>query len=301
MTTRRAFLGGLALLPLAACAAPAPPIPSTPPSPSPPTTTTPRPLPTGRLEALEREYGARLGVYAVDTGTGATLAHRADERFAFCSTFKALAAAAVLHANPMSHLDTVVRYTEDDLMRSSFITKDNVADGMTIRALCDAAVRFSDGTAGNLLLRDIGGPAGLTAFARSLGDRTTRMDRWEPDITEAAPGDPRDTSTPRALGATYRAVLIGDALPPDKRAFLRGLMERNTTGDTRIRAAARGWPVADKTGTGQHGTANDIGVVWPPGAAPLLVAIMSSKPARDADHDERLIAEAAATAITALT
>ncbi|MFC5291128.1 class A beta-lactamase [Actinokineospora guangxiensis] len=303
MTSRRAFLGGLALLPLAACAAPTTPpttssVPTTLPTTADPTT--PRLLPTEPLRALERKFDARLGVYAVDTATGATLAHRADERFAFCSTFKALAAAAVLRGNPLSRLDTVVRYTEADLMASSFITKDNVETGMTIRALCDAAVRFSDGTAGNLLLREIGGPAALTAFTRSLGDRTTRMDRWEPDITSAVPGDPRDTSTPRALGSTFRDVLIGDALPEDKRALLRGLMERNTTGDRRIRAGANGWRVADKTGTGSHGTANDIGVVWPPGGAPLLVAIMSSRSARDADHDEALIAEAAGHAITAL-
>jgi beta-lactamase class A len=308
MTSRRAFLGGLALLPLAACAtqtaAPPTTTPTSLPASFPAITTAPtttRLLPTEPLRALEREFDARLGVYAVDTATGATLAHRADERFAFCSTFKALAAAAVLRDNPLSHLDTVIRYTEADLMASSFITKDNVGTGMTIRALCDAAVRFSDGTAGNLLLREIGGPAALTAFTRSLGDRATRIDRWEPDITTAVPGDPRDTSTPRALGTTFRDVLIGDALPEDKRALLRGLMERNTTGDRRIRAGAKGWEVADKTGTGSHGTANDIGVVWPPGGAPLLVAIMSSRSTRDADHDEALLAEAAGHAITSLS
>jgi len=297
-----------ALLPLAACAegqqtstrppAAPPSAPSTSPSPSSPTDE------HRQLVELERKFDARLGVYALATGTGATIAHRADERFAFCSTFKGLAAAAVLHRNPLSHLDTVVKYTERDLMKSAAITKRHVATGMTIRQLCDAAVRYSDGTAGNLLLRDIGGPAQFTAYVRSLGDTVTRMDRIEPTITQATPGDPRDTTSPRAFGANYQTLLLGDALPADKRAFLRDLLERNATaaGARRIRAGVpRGWTVADKTGTGAYGTLNDIAVVWPPNAAPLVIAIMSSKATRDADYDQALIAEAAAYVAASLT
>ncbi|WP_051116641.1 class A beta-lactamase [Amycolatopsis nigrescens] len=286
-----------ALLPLAGCAkgeAPA----------SPPTAAPPAPVPNehhDQLVELERKFGARLGVYALATGTGAALAYRADERFAFCSTFKGLAAAAVLRRNPPSHLDTVVTYTEDDLLKSAVITRQHVATGMTIRQLCDAAVRYSDGTAGNLLLRDLGGPAELTTYVRGLGDAVTRMDRIEPAITEATPGDPRDTSSPRALGSTYREIVLADALPAEQRAFLRDLLERNTTGAQRIRAGVpREWTVADKTGTGDYGTANDIAVVWPPNAAPLVIAIMSSKAAKDAEYDQTLIAEAAAYVVTAL-
>ncbi|MEV4543341.1 class A beta-lactamase [Micromonospora echinaurantiaca] len=260
--------------------------------------------PHHRLTELERRYDARLGVYALATGTGTTIAHRADERFAFCSTFKGLAAAAVLHGNPLSHLDTVVRYTEHDLMKSSAITRRHVATGMTIRQLCDAAVRYSDGTAGNLLLRDLGGPARLTAYLRGLGDPVTRMDRIEPDIVTAVPGDPRDTTSPRAIGADYQRIVLGDALPPDERAFLRGLLERNATGAgaRRVRAGVpKGWTVADKTGTGDYGTLNDIALVWPPGSAPLVISIMSSKATRDAAYDQALVAEAAAYVVATLT
>ncbi|AJE85928.1 beta-lactamase precursor [Streptomyces albus] len=310
---RRAFLGAAALLPLAPLAgcseesAPASP----PSSPSPgPSSGSSDPSSGGsgeerqhkQLAALERKFGARLGLYALDTGTGATIAHRADERFAFCSAFKALAAAAVLDRNPLSHLDTLVRYTEDDLMKHAPVTARHLDTGMTIRQLCDAAVRFSDGTAGNLLLRDLGGPEELTAYARGLGDRVTRMDRTEPAITEATPGDPRDTSSPRAFGTSYRKILLGGALPTAKRAFLRDLLERSTTGARRIRAGVpRGWTVADKTGTGDYGTLNDIGVLYPPKSAPLLLALMSSKPAEDAAYQEELLAEATAYAVTALT
>lgn len=234
-------------------------------------------------------------MFAVDTGSGATIAHRADERFAFCSTFKALAAAAVLARNPITHLDSRVTYTRDDLMAHAPVTERNVRRGMTIRQLCDAAIRYSDGTAGNLLIRDLGGPAELTAFLRSLGDSVTRMDRLEPDITTAVPGDPRDTTSPRAIATSYRAVLLGDALSADNRAFLTDLLERNTTGDNRIRAGVpRGWRVADKTGTGSYGTLNDVAIVEPPGAAPIVLGIMSSKPTRNAGRNEKLLADAAA-------
>ncbi|RSM88616.1 class A beta-lactamase [Kibdelosporangium aridum] len=295
MTTRRSLLKAFALVPLAGCSTTQPAAPASGSAPAPSPSVEP-------LFELERKFDARLGVYAVATGSGVTIAHRADEQFAFCSTFKGLATAAVLHRNPMAHLDTVVTYTEADLMKSSAITKRHVATGMKIRDLCDAAVRFSDGTAGNLLLRDIGGPAQLTAYLRGLGDDVTRMDRIEPAITEAKPGDPRDTTTPRAIGTDYQRIVLGDALAADKRDFLRDLLERNVTGAKRMRAGVpQGWRVADKTGTGDYGTLNDIGIVWPPAAPPLVVSIMSSKSAADAKYDEAVIAEAAAYVVNALT
>ena len=250
------------------------------------------------LFELEKKFDARLGVYAAGVNT---IEHRADERFAFCSTFKGLAAAAVLHRNPMTHLDTVVTYTQADLMNSSKITSQHVQTGMTLRDLCDAAVRHSDGTAGNLLLREVGGPAELTRYLRELGDTETRMDRFEPDITSATPGDPRDTATPRSLGTDYQRLVLGDALEPAKRDFLKDLLERSVTGAKRIRAGVpQGSRVANKTGTGDHGTANDIAVVWPPGREPILIAIMSSKSSADAKYDEALIAEAAAYVVKTL-
>jgi beta-lactamase class A len=298
--TRRALLGAGAAVAAAGCSSPRK---------DPVATPSAQPSPSVEVErrhealaALEARFGARLGVYALATGTGATVAHRADERFAFCSTFKLLAAAAVLRRRPLSELDTVVTYTRADLMKSSFITKDRVSTGMTIRQLCDAAVRYSDGTAGNLLLRDLGGPAALTAFTRDLGDRVTRMDRIEPDITGAVPGDERDTSSPRALAGTVERILLGDTLPADRLAFLRDLLERNTTGDRRIRAGTpTGWTVADKTGTGGYGTVNDLGVLRPPAGPPLVVALMSSKPAKEAEYDEALLAEATRYVVATLT
>ena len=303
MTDRRAVLKTLALLPLAGCASPPASRTATPTTPTGTTTTTTSAAPVRHdaLFELEKKYDARLGVYAM-SDTGRTIEHRADERFAFCSTFKGLAAAAVLHRNTMAHLDTVVTYTEADLMKSSAITRQNVGTGMKLRDLCDAAVRHSDGTAGNLLLRDLGGPAELTRYLRELGDTETRMDRVEPDITSAVPGDPRDTATPRSLGTDYQRLVLGDALPRDKRDFLNDLLERSVTGARRVRAGVpAGSRVANKTGTGSYGTVNDIAVVWPPGREPLLIAVMSSKRAADANYDEALVAEAAAYVVETLT
>jgi beta-lactamase class A len=253
------------------------------------------------LTALEREYGARVGVYALATDTGATVVHRADERFALCSTFKTLAAAAVLHRGPLAHLDERVTYTRADLTAYAPVATEHLATGMTVRELCDAAVRYSDNTAANLLLRDLGGPRELTAYLRGLGDPVSRLDHYEPELNSNPPGDPRDTTTPRAVAADYRALVLGDALPAGRRALLKDWLLRNRTGDARIRAGVpRGWTVADKTGTGEWGRANDVAVLWPDRGAPLVLAVLTDRPDRDATPSEPLIAEATRRTLTAL-
>ncbi|MBV7698257.1 class A beta-lactamase [Streptomyces sp. TRM70350] len=299
--SRRQLLWAAALMPLgaAACdrAAPDERTRATPPPPS--ASRTPD---LSRYAALERRHGARLGVCTVATGTGATLTYRADERFALCSTFKALAAAAVLHEHPLSHLNRRVTYTRADVQSYSPITEDHVETGTTVRELCDAAVRYSDNTAGNLLMRDVGGPAGLTAYLRGLGDKVSRLDHYEPELNDMRPGDPRDTTTPRAIATTYRALVLGDALTPDRRALLKDWLVRNTTGDNRIRAGVpKGWTVADKTGTGNYGRANDIGIVWPSRTDPLVLAVMTDRHGHDTPPRERLIAEATRLVVADLT
>ncbi|MFF0155810.1 class A beta-lactamase [Micromonospora sp. NPDC005203] len=242
---------------------------------------------------LEEEFDARLGVYAVDTGTGRTVQYRADERFAFTSTFKALAAAEVLDETTDAELDRVVRYSADDLVTYSPITEQHVADGMTLRAIADAAVRYSDNTAGNLLLRQLGGPQRFEKELRGVGDRVTDPARYETALNEARPGDRRDTSTPRALAQDLRAYAVGDALEPADRDVLTGWLRGNTTGGELIRAGVPdGWVVGDKTGAGGYGTRNDIAVIWPPDRAPIVLAVLSSRDQQDAGYDNALIARA---------
>ncbi len=261
--------------------------------------------PTATREAsfrkLEQAFDARLGVYAVDTGTGATVEYRADERFAYCSTFKALAAAELLDETTDAELDGVVRYSADDLVTYSPVTERHVDRGMTLRAIADAAVRYSDNTAANLMLLRIGGPQGMEARLRELGDTVTAPARWETTLNEATPGDRRDTSTPRALAESLRAYAVDDALDPADRTVLNEWLRTNTTGDELIRAGVPGdWVVGDKTGSGGYGTRNDIAVLRPPGRAPIVLAVLSSRAMEDADYDDALIAEAAQVVVGGL-
>jgi beta-lactamase class A len=289
MNRRALLLGGLALA--ATACAPTPtaqsPVRTTP-------TTTTAPPPDPRFATLERQYGTRLGVYAVATGSGASIEYRADERFAFCSTFKALAAAAVLQRHPLSYLDTVVHYTKADVDSISPITQQHIGTGMTIRDLCDAAIRYSDGTAGNLLVRDIGGPAAFTAYLRGLGDTTSQLDDYEPALNDEPPGSPRDTTTARAIAGAYRQVVLGNALTSDKRALIVDWLRRNTTGAADIRAGVPSdWTVADKTGHSDYGRANDIAVAWPPTGAPYVIAVLTDRVGYNTPSQYPIIAAAA--------
>ncbi|MDT5350301.1 MAG: beta-lactamase class, partial [Mycobacterium sp.] len=260
------------------------------------TTAEPAPDLTGRFEQLERKYEARLGVYVPADRATAEIAYRADERFAFCSTFKAPLVAAVLHQNPPTHLDKVISYKRDDIRSVSPVTEKHVETGMTVRQLCDAAIRYSDGTAANLLLADIGGPAAFTAYLRSLGDTVSRLDQEEPELNRDAPDDERDTTTPRAIALVFQRLVLGDALPPDKRKMLTDWMGGTTTGAKRIRAGfPADWKVVDKTGTGDYGRANDVAVVWSPTGMSHVLAIMSDRAdgGYNAEPREALIASAA--------
>jgi beta-lactamase class A len=253
------------------------------------------------LADLEASFDARLGVVAVDTDSGRRVEHRADERFAYASTIKALLAAAVLDSTTDDELDEVIRFTSSDLVTYSPITEDRVADGMTRRELADAAVRFSDNTAANLLLEDLGGPPALAEALRAVGDDVTLPVRTEPALNEAVPGDDRDTSTPRALAGSLQAFAVDDALSATDRRVLNGWLEGNTTGDELIRAGVpEGWRVGDRTGSGGYGTRNDIAVITPPGRPPIVLAVLSDKGEVDAESDAALIAAASRAALDAL-
>ncbi|MGA4545243.1 class A beta-lactamase [Uniformispora flossi] len=255
---------------------------------------------TAQMRALEQAHGARLGVFAHDPHTGRGVAYRADERFPMCSTFKTLAVGAVLRDldRDGEFLATRLHYTEQDTTAAGYapITgqADNLAHGMTVAGLCAAAIAYSDNAAANLLLRRLGGPAAVTRFCRSLGDPVTRLDRWEPALNSAEPDRITDTSTPRALAATYARLTLGRALDPRHRELLTGWLLANTTGAHRIRAGLpRDWTVADKTGTGGYGTANDVALAWPPSRGPLVLAVLTTKPDAAAAADEPLLAAAA--------
>jgi beta-lactamase class A len=254
------------------------------------------------LARLEEGMRGRLGVYAIDTATGSTLRYRADERFLLCSTGKTLTVAAVLKQSETQPglLDRVIDYGPSDVLAYAPVTSLHVTEGMTVAALCDAAITVSDNTAANLLVEMIGGPATVTAFARTLGDDVTRIDRLEPDLNVTTPGDQRDTSTPEQMARNLRTLVLGDALNDVSRQHFTDLLTANTTGDQTIRAGLPGdWTVGDKTGSGAQGESNDIAVAWPPRRAPLIVAVYTAPrdPGTGTDETHRIIAEAARVAV----
>ncbi len=251
---------------------------------------------TGGLRALEEQYGARLGVYAHNVRTGETIRHRADTLFPICSLFKTLAAAAVLRDLDRDGevLARRIHYTAADLLENSDVTREHLATGMTIAELCDATIRHSDNTAGNLLLRELGGPTAITRFARSLGDPVTRLDRWETELNSAEPWRITDTTSPRAIGRTYARLVLGDALSRPDRALLTHWLLHNQTSSTRLRAGLpSSWAVADKTGGGSYGTNNNVGIAWTEDGTPLVLSLMSRKFDQDATTENKLIADTA--------
>jgi beta-lactamase class A len=244
-----------------------------------------------RIAAIEARLGGRLGVAALDTATSRRIEHRASERFPMCSTFKFLAVAAILSRVDahQEKLDRFIRYTSADLLEWAPITKAHVQEGgMTLSALCAAAIEYSDNTAANLILNVLGGPASVTQYARTLGDSVTRLDRNEPELNAAIPGDSRDTTTPSAMLADMKKLLLdSDALSAASREQLEAWMLANTTGAAMLRAGLPpGWRIGDKTGNGRNGSMNDIAICRPPNRAPILVAAYFVE-SKASDQDRR--------------
>jgi beta-lactamase class A len=224
---------------------------------------------------LEQANGGRLGVAVLDTASGKRTGHRADERFPMCSTFKFLLATAVLQQVDRNKqtLNRAIAIPPKPLLFNSPLTEPHAGGTMTVAELCHATLTRSDNTAANLLLETIGGPPGITSFARSIGDPVTRLDRTETSLNEALPGDPRDTTSPTAMADDLNTVLLGSGvLLPASRDQLTMWMKANLTGLDRLRAQLpAGWTAADKTGTNGRDTTNDIAVFWPAGRAPVVV------------------------------
>lgn len=246
------------------------------------------------LARIEAESGGRLGVAVFDSLTGARSGHRVDERFPMCSTFKLLAVAAVLSRADagQERLDRRIPIRAGDILSYAPVTKERIGDaGMSIRELCEAAMTVSDNTAANLLLASLGGPAGVTAYARSIGDAVTRLDRIEPGLNEAIPGDPRDTTTPAAMASDIHSLVLGSVLSAEAKDLLTGWLQHNKTGDHRLRAGVpNGWRIGDKTGSGERGTSNDIGIVWPPDRAPVIVTIYLTESTAASEQREATLA-----------
>jgi beta-lactamase class A len=258
-----------------------------------------------RIRPIEERTGARIGVAALDTGSGKRLGYRSEERFPMCSTFKFLAAAAALKRvdDGQEKLDRFITYGANDILEYAPVTKAHLKDGgMTLGALCAAAIEQSDNAAGNLLLDAIGGPAGLTKFVRGVGDEMTRLDRKEPELNSAIPGDERDTTTPAMMCANMQRLLLRNVLSESSRYQLEDWLQHNETGALMIRAGVpKTWTVGDKTGRCANGATNDVAIIRPLGRAPILIAIYSIGSTAPADDRAEAIAEAARAVVEFLS
>jgi beta-lactamase class A len=261
---------------------------------------TPSPFDGSRLEQevrrLEHESGGRLGVAILDSESDTHFKYRGDERFPMCSTFKLLLVAATLQRvdNGDDALERRVPVRKQDLVSWAPFSETRVGADASVEELCAAAMTQSDNTAANLLLPAIGGPPGIGAFARSLGDTQTRLDRTETELNSAIDGDPRDTTTPLAMLGNLRALLLDETLGPATHELFEGWLRGNKTGDARLRAGLpKDWRVGDKTGSGANGTTNDIAILWPPGRKPVLVAAYLTGSKLDSDQRDALLANLA--------
>ncbi len=248
-----------------------------------------------KLADLEASSGGRIGLFVINTGDNTRIQYHAKERFPMCSTSKVMAVSAILKRSTKDKhlLQHKIAYTRNDIDLSGYapITKNHIIDGLAISELCEAAITQSDNTAMNLLMKKLGGPEAVTSFAHSIGDNKFRLDRYEPELNSAIPGDLRDTTTPKAMAESLNKLAFGKALEPTQQNQLLAWLKGNTTGSARMRAGVpEGWLVGDKTGTGNYGTTNDIGIIWPQNASPIVVAIYFTQNKKDATPRDDVIA-----------
>lgn len=243
---------------------------------------------------IESRLGARVGLAVYDTGRNAHWLYHADERFPLTSTFKAFACGALLRQvdSGQTALDHTVRITQSDLVPYAPVMEKLVGQEVSLADACSAALRLSDNVAGNKVLERIGGPEGLTGYLRSIGDTTTRLDRREPELNEATPGDPRDTTTPEAIANSLRKLVLGDALSASSRSQLTAWLVADEVGGPLLRAGLpEDWRIGDRTGAGGHGSRGVVAVIWPPGRAPIVAAIYVTDTDATMDQRNRAIAE----------
>lgn len=247
------------------------------------------------LTDYERASGGKIGVYAENVRTSATFAWRANERFVMCSTFKASVAACILARvdRGEDRLDQMISYGPKDILDYAPVAQDNLARGaLSIADLCKGAVELSDNTCANLLLRHLGGPMKLTAFWRALGDTTSRLDHYEPELNRSPPGDPHDTTTPAAMAGDLKRLVLGDALSQASRDRLTGWLVNCKTGDKRLRGGLpKDWRIGDKTGNNGADAVSDIAVAWPLPDVPIVIAVYTQggKPS-SAQHEQMFAA-----------
>jgi beta-lactamase class A len=253
-------------------------------------------IPNFSFEVISVEVNGQLGVAVLDTETGRESGWDENALYPLNSTFKFLLAGAILQRveRGQERLDREIPVSSTDILSWSPVVQNAVGGNMSVQSLCEAAMTRSDNAAANLLLRSLGGPAALTAALREMGDPVTRIDRFETEMNDVPPGDPRDSSTPLQMLKTMERLLLGDILSVEGKEQLFAWMVANTTGDARIRAGVPSeWTVGDRTGTGPRGETATIAAIYPPNRKPLLMTVYIRGSSRDRDVQASTHAELA--------
>lgn len=258
------------------------------------------------IKSIESKYGGKIGIFVIDTANNKTLNYQANKRFPFCSTFKFIVVGAILNkaSKNLNLLNEKISYSKADLVNaySPYTIKnlDNGNHSMSIKSLCKAAM-LSDTTATNLLIKRLGGIEKINQFAKRAGNESFRLDRWEPYINTAIPGDSRDTSTPKDMAKIMQQLALGNQLTPKLKLTFQQWLIENNTGDQRIRAVVnKSWVVGDKTGTGDYGTTNDVAVLWPPNQKPIIISVYYTQDGKEAKANDRVIQLATKAAFNSL-
>ncbi|SFM98655.1 beta-lactamase class A [Izhakiella capsodis] len=249
-----------------------------------------------QLATLEKRYNGRLGMTLLDTASGHKLQYRGNERFPMCSTSKTLLAAVVLNLSLQQPglLERRIYWDTSERLSWMPVTEKHYESGMTVNELCQAMLQYSDNLAANLMLKLVNGPAAVTTLARSLGDNVTRLDRTEPALNSAIPGDKRDTTTPLAMASDLQKLAFGNGLPHREQQLWIRWLKGNTTGKQSIAAGVPAvWKVGDKTGSGDYGTTNDVALLWPPQRQPLVLTVYFTQPDKTAASNRTVLAETA--------
>lgn len=257
------------------------------------------------FEQFETSTHGKIGIYVINTANGERIEYRANERFPMGCTSKIVGVGAVLakSRDDITLLSKQIKYTKKDLVSWSPITEKHVNTGMSVSELCEAAIRYSDNAAMNLLVKKIGGLGQINAFAHTLHNATFRQDHGWPE--EAYSGGSRnlnDSATPKDMVNTLKQLTFTKVLPQPQQEQLLSWLKNNTTGNARIRAGVpKNWVVGDKTGTGAiYGTTNDLGIIWPPKCAPIFIGIYYTSDDRTAVVRNDVIASATTLTISQL-
>lgn len=245
-----------------------------------------------KFHQIENDFAGKLGVSVLNTRTGERVQYRANEKFPLCSTFKLILVAAILNQDSDELLAKRILVRENELVSWSPIVKEHVGSDLSVEELCVAAIQYSDNTATNLLLLELGGPGVLNSFARSIGDNSFSLNRWEPELNSAIPGDERDTTTPQAMLQSIRSLVFGNILVSDRREQLNNWLLISGTGSEGVRAGVpAGWQVSSKTGSGDYGTTNEIAVLWPQNGSPIILTVYFTRFEKDAENSRAVITE----------